>query len=122
MNNDKILLQEKADALRRDLSELDAQISKMKTEPESVKPRIESYTQRHTNITMSPKSLALVFDTPEQAEKAKAILEKMEFGEPPFSVGDGYEGTFEGGVWRGETWDGFPVDYARWHMGQARKP
>ena len=122
MANDKTELMKKADALRRDLSELDAQISKMKTEPESVKPRIWSYAEDYQTVHMGRKSLALVFATPEQAEKAKAILEKMEFGEPPFSVGDGYEGTFEGGVWRGDTWDGFPVDYATWHMGQARKP
>ena len=122
MNNDKILLQEKADALRRDLSELDAQISKMPSQPESVKPTVYGPYERNTDLRNASPALVLYFGTTEQAEKAKAILEKMEFGEPPFSVGDGYEGTFEGGVWRGETWDGFPVDYARWHMGQARKP
>ena len=115
--NDKRLLQEKADALRRDLSELDAQISKLPSQPESVKPRIESYTERVSNICMGPKSLALCFDTPEQAEKAKAILEKMEFGEPP-PIGTPIQRTRVSG---GVTPDIFSSTWTPdWHFGLVK--
>ena len=85
MANDKTELMKKADALRRDLSELDAQIAKMKSEPESVKPKVfRQYGNGSTFFLDGEKHhVVLSFQTEEQAEKAKAILEKMEFGDPP---------------------------------------
>ena len=119
--NDKQKLQEKADALRRDLSELDAQIARMPSQPESVKPRIRNY---EGTVPWNQGWLVLEFSNLEQREKAKAILEKMEFGDPP-SVTSGQGGRYErlglDGLWNGFWWDSWPSDIALWHMGLARK-
>ena len=118
--NDKQKLMEKADALRRDLSELDAQIAKMKTEPESVKPIIIGpFMGNNVYIGQNTKGHVLLqFDSLEQAEKAKAILEKMEFGEMP-NIGAECE-RLTNKTWYDETWNGDHYQKGQWHMGTMR--
>ena len=123
MANDKQKLQEKADALRRDLSELDTQISKMKTEPESVKPIVEGPYRDYlyTDHGVGKHHIRLAFDTPEQAEKAKAILDKMEFGDPPFTEDDAVEFMDRPDEWSHYgDWDDRYTWVDSWRMGHVR--
>ena len=124
MANDKTELMKKADALRRDLSELDAQIAKLPSQPESVKPKV--YIQRGHVSSWSVKEggfhVLLQFQTEEQAEKAKAILEKMEFGEMPEDCDEiSYLG--ERGNWHpwGSMRRGHQALEALWRHGALRK-
>ena len=124
MANDKQELMKKADALRRDLSELDAQIAKMPSEPESVKPNIVG-PFRGDAVYLSDMGvyrLVLTFGTEEQAEKAKATLEKMEFGPVPDWYNKQVQYQTPSGAWRN---DYFYADQDScvnaWHMGKVRE-
>ena len=89
-------------------------LAQLRKEPESVKPKVRMSYYDADVVTLE-------FDTKEQAEKAKAILEKMEFGEPPTEKGARLEKLEVGGSWSQYHWDDWPMDVAMWRMGVVRR-
>ena len=113
-------LAEKQNALADRLAEL-------RKEPESVKPRIDGVYQMYTpgfQVKDDKLYVRLAFDTKEQAEKAKAILEKMEFGPMPYEAwGDDIEYLGMGGAWHtwGSSHPSHEMLVAAWRHGALRK-
>ena len=105
--NDEIL------AIENEQRKLADRLAGLRKEPESVKPKIRGHT-------FDDNSIILEFPTKEQAEKAKAILERMEFGPCPFERGESYRRLCDG-TWLGDSYIGAQYEIDAWHMGSAKK-
>ena len=121
--NDEILAIEQEQRRLADLQKVNAdRLAQLRKEPESVKPKVRMSYYDADVVTLE-------FDTKEQAEKAKAILEKMEFGDCPFQRGDTFEYERRSG-WStlghngiSFTWsdENCPWAVAAWRHGALRK-
>ena len=92
-------------------------LAELRKEPESVKPVVRYYGP----LREPASELVLEFYTKEQAEKAKAILEKMEFGDPP-AYNTQMEYLNDRNCWEGVgSFNDSPWWIAGWHFGRLRR-
>ena len=78
-----------------------------------VRPRVDFAASRRGRLLLD-------FSTPEQAEKAKTMLGKMEFDDPPFREGETVESLWSDGCWRKVFWVDRDWFRLKWAIGQIR--